>query len=196
MITNSILAGALIGIGDIALMSCDNKYIGALLFAVALMSIIYFQLPLFTGRVGRVVRDRSYIYCFFVLFFNVIGTAISVWGYTLMSPENRQKVIAVADQKFGRGLVALFVAGVFCNVLIHLAVSSKHSILVVICVMAFILCGFEHSIADAGYAFVSGDWRNMLTWLIVVAGNTVGAILTFYFLHEEEEEVEDGKSGE
>ena len=196
MITNSILAGALIGIGDIALMSCDNKYIGALLFAVALMSIIYFQLPLFTGRVGRVVRDRSYIYCFFVLFFNVIGTAISVWGYTLMSPENLQKVIAVADQKFGRGLVALFVAGVFCNVLIHLAVSSKHSILVVLCVMAFILCGFEHSIADAGYAFVSGDWRNMMTWLIVVAGNTVGAILTFYFLHEEEEEVEDGKSGE
>ena len=196
MITNSILAGALIGIGDIALMSCDNKYIGALMFAVALVSIIYFQLPLFTGRVGRVVRDRSYIYCFFVLFFNVIGTALSVWGYTLMSPENRQKVITVADHKFGRGLVALFVAGIFCNVLIHLAVSSKHSILVVLCVMTFILCGFEHSIADAGYAFVSGDWRNMLTWLIVVAGNTVGAILTFYFLHEEEEEVKNGESGE
>lgn len=196
MITNSILAGALIGIGDIALMSCENKYVGALLFAVALMSIIYFQLPLFTGRVGRVVRDQSYLYCFFVLFFNVIGTALAVWGYTLMSPENRQKVITVADQKFSRGLVALFVAGIFCNVLIHLAVSSKHSILVVLCVMAFILCGFEHSIADAGYAFVSGDWRNMLTWLIVVAGNTVGAILTFYFLHEEEEELEDGESGE
>ena len=196
MITNSILAGALIGIGDIALMSCDNKYIGALMFAVALVSIIYFQLPLFTGRVGRVVRDRSYIYCFFVLFFNVIGTVLSVWGYTLMSPENRQKVIAVADQKFGRGLIALFVAGIFCNVLIHLAVSSKHSILVVLCVMTFILCGFEHSIADAGYAFVSGDWRNMLTWLIVVSGNTVGAILTFYFLHEKEEGLEDGESGE
>lgn len=196
MITNSILAGALIGIGDIALMSCENKYVGALLFALALMSIIYFELPLFTGRVGRMVRDGTYLGFFFILFFNVIGTALSVWGYTLMSPENRQKVIAVADQKFSRGLVALFVAGIFCNVLIHLAVSSKHSILVVLCVMAFILCGFEHSIADAGYAFVSGDWRNMLTWLIVVAGNTVGAILTFYFLHEEEEELEDGESEE
>ena len=62
--------------------------------------------------------------------------------------------------------------------------------------MAFILCGFEHSIADAGYAFVSGNWKNMLTWLIVVAGNTVGALLTFYFLHDEEGGLEDGESGE
>ena len=196
MITNSILAGALIGIGDIALMSCENKYVGALLFALALMSIIYFELPLFTGRVGRMVRDGTYLGFFFILFFNVIGTALAVWGYTLMSPENRQKVLAVADQKFSRGYVALFVAAIFCNILIHIAVSSKHSILVILCVMAFILCGFEHSIADAGYAFVSGDWRNMLTWLIVVAGNTVGGLLTFYFLHEEEEELEDGESGE
>ena len=195
MITNSILAGIMIGIGDIALMSCDNKYIGALLFAVALMSIIFFELPLFTGRVGRMVRDGSYLYCFFILFFNVIGTALAVWGYTLMSPENRQKVLVIADQKFGRGYVALFVAAIFCNVLIHLAVNSKHSILTILCVMAFILCGFEHSIADAGYAFVSGNWKNMLIWLIVVAGNTVGALLTFYMLHDDEDGgLEDGEA--
>ena len=59
MITNTILAGMMIGIGDIALMSCENKYIGALMFSVALMSIIYFQLPLYTGRVGRMIRDNS-----------------------------------------------------------------------------------------------------------------------------------------
>lgn len=197
MITNSILAGMMIGIGDIALMSCENKYIGALMFSVALMSIIYFQLPLYTGRVGRMIRDNSYLGCFFILFFNVIGTSLSVFMYTLMSPDNRQKVLAIADQKFSRGYIALFIAAIFCNILIHIAVSSKHSILTILCVMAFILCGFEHSIADAGYAFVSGNWENMLTWLIVVAGNTVGALLTFYFLHDEEEGgFEDGESGE
>lgn len=196
MITNSILAGMMIGIGDIALMSCENKYIGALMFSVALMSIIYFQLPLYTGRVGRMIRDNSYLGCFFILFFNVIGTSLSVFMYTLMSPDNRQKVLAIADQKFSRGYIALFIAAIFCNILIHIAVSSKHSILTILCVMAFILCGFEHSIADAGYAFVSGNWENMLTWLIVVAGNTVGALLTFYFLHDEEGGLEDGESGE
>ena len=196
MITNSILAGMMIGIGDIALMSCENKYIGALMFSVALMSIIYFQLPLYTGRVGRMIRDNSYLGCFFILFFNVIGTYLSVFMYTLMSPDNRQKVLAIADQKFSRGYITLFIAAIFCNILIHIAVSSKHSILTILCVMAFILCGFEHSIADAGYAFVSGNWRNMLTWLIVVAGNTVGALLTFYFLHDEEGGLEDGESGE
>lgn len=197
MITNSILAGMMIGIGDIALMSCENKYIGALMFPVALMSIIYFQLPLYTGRVGRMIRDNSYLGCFFILFFNVIGTSLSVFMYTLMSPDNKQKVLAIADQKFSRGYITLFIAAIFCNILIHIAVSSKHSILTILCVMAFILCGFEHSIADAGYAFVSGNWKNMLTWLIVVAGNTVGALLTFYFLHDEEEGgFEDGESGE
>lgn len=184
MITNSILAGALIGIGDIVLMSCDNKYVGAFLFAVALMSIIHFELPLFTGRVGRMIHDGTYLYCFFVLFFNTIGAALSVWIYKFNAPENAEKIASVAAQKFGRGYLALFVAGILCNVLIHLAVSSKHSILVVLCVMTFIICGFEHSIADAGYVF--GSWKFVLPWLTVVAGNAVGGLLTFYLLHEED----------
>ena len=184
MITNSILAGALIGIGDVVLMSCDNKYVGALLFAVALMSIIYFELPLFTGRVGRMIHDGTYLYCFFVLFFNTLGAALAVWTYKFNAPENAEKIASVATQKFDRGYVALFVAGILCNVLIHLAVSSKHSILVVLCVMTFIICGFEHSITDAGYVF--GSWKYVLPWLTVVAGNTVGGLTTFYLLHEEE----------
>lgn len=189
MITNSILAGALIGIGDIVLMSCDNKYVGALLFAVALMSIIYFELPLFTGRVGRMIHDGTYLYCFFVLFFNTIGAALSVWVYKFNAPENAEKIVSVAAQKFGRGYLALFVAGILCNVLIHLAVSSKHSILVILCVMTFIVCGFEHSIADAGYVFV--NWKYILPLLTVVAGNAVGGLLTFYLLHEEGSNNED-----
>ena len=90
MVTNSILAGIMIGIGDIALMSCDSKYIGALLFSVALMSVIFFELPLFTGRVGRMVRDGNYLYCFFVLFFNVIGGKIGIKsGFLLRESLNQ-----------------------------------------------------------------------------------------------------------
>lgn len=199
MLTNSILAGVMIGIGDIALMSCDNKYIGALLFGVALMTIITFQLPLYTGRIGSVIEYGDYLFCAILLALNVVGVTLAIGGYTLLSPDNYQKVVEVANQKFGRGYLALFIAGIFCNILIHVAVRSKHSILVVLCVMCFILCGFEHSIADAGYAFVTG-WRNILVWLIVVAGNTVGGLFTYYFLHDfmnnEVEVIEDGESGE
>lgn len=199
MITNSILAGFLIGIGDIALMSCDNRYVGALLFAVALMSIITFQLPLYTGRVGSMIEYGDYLVCAIMLVLNVAGCALAIGGYSLLAPGNYQKVVDVAAAKFGRGYLALFAAGIFCNVLIHIAVRSKHSILVILCVMCFILCGFEHSIADAGYAFVTG-WRNILVWLIVVAGNTVGGLFTYYFLHDfinnEVEVIEDGESGE
>lgn len=176
----SILAGFLIGIGDIALMSCDNKYVGAFLFSVALMSIIYFQLPLFTGRVGRMIRDGTYIKCFQILIMNVIGVALAVFGYTLMAPDNYSKVINVANNKFERGYITLFIAGILCNVLIHIAVTAKRELITVLCIMCFILCGFEHSIADAGYMFV--NWNYLMPWLVVVAGNTVGAILTFYLL--------------
>lgn len=176
----SILAGFLIGIGDIALMSCDNKYVGAFLFSVALMSIIYFQLPLFTGRVGRMIRDRTYVECLRILIMNVVGATLAIWCYTLMTPDNHKNVITVANNKFNRGYLTLFIAGILCNVLIHVAVSAKQSVITILCVMTFILCGFEHSIADAGYIFV--NWNYLMPWLVVVAGNTVGAILTFYLL--------------
>lgn len=191
MLLNSILAGFLIGIGDIALMQCDNRYIGAFLFSVALMSIIYFGLPLFTGRVGRMIQDGTYITCLCILVYNMIGVLLAVGSYMIMTPDGRQHVMDIADQKFGRGYLVLFLAGIMCNVLIHIAVRAKQPIITILCVMTFILCGFEHSVADAG--FLLTPKRVLLPWVMVVIGNTVGALLTFYFLHESEGEIEDGK---
>ena len=183
MIRNSILAGFLVGIGNMVYMSCDNKYIGALLFSVALMSVIFYELPLFTGRVGSMIRDRSYIICLIILCLNVSGSIIATMLFTLISPDNKSKIVAIAEYKFSREYIALFVAAILCNVLIHLAVRSKHSILTILCIMTFILCGFEHSIADAGYLVST---KYIIPWLVVVAGNIVGGIVTFYLLHEED----------
>ena len=45
----AILSGILIGIGVIINTFSQNKYIGAMLFAFALLTIIKLQLQLFTG---------------------------------------------------------------------------------------------------------------------------------------------------
>ena len=190
--TQAILAGFLIGIGDIALMKSGNPYVGAFLFAVALMTIIYFELPLYTGRVGRIYKDRTWAGLFLGLLFNVIGASLAVWLFQCMSPENVQLTREMTEAKLiDKNYLTLFIAGILCNVLIHLAVSTRHTIIVILCVMAFIICGFEHSIADAPYAILSFDFEIVFSWLFVLLGNTVGGIATEWLLTFQREEDAD-----
>lgn len=50
-IRRSIAAGVCIGIGCIAYLSVDNRYVGAFLFSIGLMAVCVFRLNLFTGKV-------------------------------------------------------------------------------------------------------------------------------------------------
>lgn len=47
----SILAGVMIGVGCNVYLSCENKYIGALLFSIGLITILIFEFNLYTGKV-------------------------------------------------------------------------------------------------------------------------------------------------
>lgn len=188
------MGGFLIGIGDIVLISCKNNYVGAFLFSVALLTIIYFGLPLYTGRIGKVIENRAFVGCALILLFNVIGASLAVWLFSLMGTDNNSFIKLYSESKFEKGYLALFVAGILCNVLIHLAVSTKHSIIVILCVMTFITCGFEHSIADVPYMVLNFSWQHLLAWLCVLAGNTVGGIatqwlMTFYNVTNDSEEI-------
>ena len=176
--TQSILAGFMIGIGNIALMTSGNQFVGALLFSVALMTVIYFELPLYTGRIGTVIQDRSYLSCLLALVFNTIGAVLAVWMFKVMSPENAMLIKNVAHTKYSKGLLALFIAGIFCNVLIHIAVSTKHSIMVIMCVMASIVCGFEHSIADVPNIILNIGYENLIRWRITLEGMKGAGIAT------------------
>jgi formate/nitrite transporter FocA (FNT family) len=183
MLTQSILAGMLIGIGDIALMSIENRYVSAGIFALALMMIIRLQLPLFTGRVGFVIKHKNYMQCFCILILNTVGVVNVLLAFTLLNPDlNTQRIAAVCYYKFDKSLISLFFAAVLCNILIHLAVVSMNELITIMSIMCFILCGFEHSIADAGFVFARFSWRNLGCWLIIVAGNIVGAILAEFLL--------------
>jgi formate/nitrite transporter FocA (FNT family) len=49
--------------------------------------------------------------------------------------------------------------------------------------MVFILCGFEHSVADVMYSIVAGltvmnPGIVLLKWITIVLGNTIGGLLT------------------
>ena len=58
-ITLGVIAGILIGIGGSVYLACDNKYVGAVLFSVALLCICMRGFALFTGKVGFIVASHG-----------------------------------------------------------------------------------------------------------------------------------------
>lgn len=177
---SAFLAGVLIGIGNVALVTND-KLVGAVLFSVALLSIIELRLPLYTGRIGKVLTNRNPAELLLILCLNAFGTlAVTAW-YLIAYPGSGERFREIGEAKYSKPLLTLFVAGILCNVLIHVAVSARKELITVLCIAAFILCGFEHSVADAGYLPFGGS---LLRWLVIVAGNTVGGIGTELLLKE------------
>ena len=49
---SGIASGVMVGIGGAVYMSCESRYVGAVLFSVALLSICCLGLYLYTGKIG------------------------------------------------------------------------------------------------------------------------------------------------
>ena len=156
-IASGIAAGIAVSIGGMVFLSCDSRYVGAALFSVALVCICLKGYALFTGRVGNIPaahsRDdvQTLLLC---LLGNLLGT-----------------------------LCMGLLTRLMCGMLMYLAVSTykeKNTIAgILLCIPTFILCGFEHSIADMYYFAASGivSLRAFgFIWLVII-GNSLGGML-------------------
>ena len=186
----SVLGGFAIGIGGVVYLLQDNKILGALLFSVGLFMVCTFGFNLFTGKVCYIF-DNKPSYTLFTLTVwagNLLGTAIvgMLLRVTRVSGliETAQ---AVSQVKLNDSLLSLFILAIFCNFLIHIAVdgfkNNPHEIGkylgIVLCIMTFILCGFEHCVADMFYFTVAGAWSGqaLLRIMVISLGNVVGGIV-------------------
>lgn len=89
--------------------------------------------------------------------------------------------------KLSDNLISILLLSCFCGILMYIAVNNykKHSTSIgkymgiFICVMVFILCGFEHSVANMFYFSIARmlSWDTLLYLLIMVIGNSIGAII-------------------
>ncbi len=186
-IASGICAGILISIGGSVFLSCENKVVGALLFTVALLCICFKGYSLFTGKVGY-LPEKADKEAFSVLLLGLLGNAIGTiaCGYLLRFAI---PAIGTAAQTLCTGkletqaLWQTFVRGIFCGVLMYLAVSifrdKKTPLAILFCIPVFILSGFEHSIADLYYFAASGivSLRAFAFLWVVIAGNSVGGVL-------------------
>lgn len=182
----SLCAGILITIGGTAFLSCENKTVGAVLFSVALLCICYKSYYLFTRKIGYIVEQHTkqdFLNLDVGLFGNLAATFFLGMLLRTVLPNIGEKAAEMCSAKLAQFPLYTFIRGFFCGILMYLAVSiykEKNSVLgILFCVPVFILCGFEHSIADMFYLGASGIFsvKIILFTALVVAGNTFGAIV-------------------
>lgn len=171
----SILAGILIGLGDIILLLTTPKILGAILFSFGLVTIINMQLYLFTGKIGFLNKNNA-SQMLQILIFNFIGIAAIVGLYAIANPSLIPLLSAAAAIKFGKETLTLFINAVFCGMLIHFAVKNKNILITIMSVVIFILIGAQHCIADFPYLLVCFSFNNLIKFLYIIIGNSIGAI--------------------
>ena len=76
-ILKALLAGVLIGFGAYAYVSLfnDNRFLGACLFSLGLISVFHLQADLYTGKIGQFPRIKIKTLAIMLLF-NFIGITI------------------------------------------------------------------------------------------------------------------------
>ncbi len=191
-IKKSILSGFMICIGGTVYLSCialNLKPLGAFLFAAGLYSICVYGFNLFTGKVGYIAynfKDIKYIrLVVLVLAFNLLSTYLLgiLASYAFPSVVEPAKNIYAA--KTQTPLLKLFTSGVFCGILMFLSVDTWKKgtkIGIFIYIPVFILCGFDHSIANSFYNGIANGFnaftpQNLLIFAVVILGNAAGGML-------------------
>jgi len=179
-IRKEILAGLLIGIGGFAFLSVDNKYVGAFLFSVGLISVILLGAFLYTGKVGYVRTIHSAVLMLPMCLLNMIGAVL--FGI-VTQPLVRDQAIRSVGNKLAKEPLNVFISAAICGALIYLAVElfkrSKNILAVIIPVFAFVAAGTDHCIANAYYFAAAGEFTSdaLLYLVICIFGNATGSLV-------------------
>ena len=188
-------AGLLIGIGATVFLSCDSKIAGALFFCVGLFAICAFGLNLFTGKIGYSISNKDHPNCEVIWLGNLVGCILCCLPVRLAKPALAEKALLLVLPKLDQQIWQTVVLGIFCGVLMYVAVDNYKNfqgdfgkvIGIILGVSVFILCGFEHSIADMCYCIYAVDsvetaLRSLLFLVIVTVSNGAGSLLFRYLV--------------
>lgn len=219
MLILGIFAGGFIGFAGIAATTAAatvenpslSRLLSAIVFPAGMAMVLVAGSELFTGNNLIIISVlekktkvmsmlKNWIFVFLGNFIGAAGVAILVvFGHTpdLFGNQLAEKVVSSALVRVNQTFSEAFIRGLLCNVLVCIAVwaafaAKKVSGKLMMSfwpVMVFVLCGFEHSIADI-YFCVAGILTSSeygiaaegLTWgsfllknlLPVTLGNIVG----------------------
>ena len=180
-----ILSGLMVSIGGAVYLACENRYVGAVLFSVALITICLMQFSLYTGKIGFLVENHKksdVIATFSGLLGNFIGCVIFGLLLKVALHKLSEASVIICNSKLDQTSISALIRAFFCGVLMFVAVWSykekKTLAGIFVCIPVFILSGFEHSIADMFYLSIAGffNFKALLYVLIIVLGNSLGGM--------------------
>jgi len=187
----AVLAGICIGLGGTVFLSLDNKVLGSLFFTIGLFVICTQSFNLFTGKVCYALENKlSYILDLLIIWIgNFIGTFLTakVLLLTRIGLSIQEKAITLTNIKLNDSLLSIFILAVFCNICIYIAVdgykNNPHELgkylALFFGVMVFILCGFEHVVANMFYYSLNEVFTidMFVSLLVMTLGNACGGLL-------------------
>lgn len=186
---SAMLSGILIGCGCLVYMSVSNNIAGSFLFSFGLITIVLRGYLLYTGKIGYIWDKEILKLIPIIILGNLIGTTL----LSLIVPESSPliaKAVALTEPKLLKSLSQIVFDSIGCGAMMYLAVDGyrlkNNFLLLIFPVMIFILCGFEHSIADMLYLGCAGvlytiDGLKFI--LFVLLGNAAGALF-FSYIHK------------
>lgn len=195
VLLNGILAGICIGIGGILFLKTkeytNNTIISAMFFSIGLILICNFNFFLYTGKICYLFNNKYKEIGFYLLqlivgiFGNYLGTLAfaNLCKLTNIVPD---EIFNMIQLKIQLNWYDLIIRGIFCGMLIYFAVegfkvinnSLGKYIVLILCVSGFIICGFEHCIADMFYVSLSTiTIESFLMLIYVIIGNTIGGLV-------------------
>lgn len=186
-----VLGGICIALGGTAFLSLESKVLGAIFFTIGLFTICTFGFNLFTGKVCYSIgAGGGYILTLCIIWIgNLLGTILTAFleHLTRLGPALTERAQALANAKLADNAGSLFILAIFCNICIYIAVdgfkNNPHEfgkyLSLFFGVTVFILCGFEHSVADMYYFSAAGAWsmKTLLYVIVITLGNAAGGLL-------------------
>ena len=187
----SFLAGIMIAIGGTVFLSIENKVIGASLFSIGLFGVLIYNLNLYTGKIGYLITNFNLKYIkelIITLIGNFIGACSVgfILRYTRIYDKIYEKSLILANAKLNDNILSIFILSIFCGLLMYYAVNGFKKqtdfgkyLVVYLGVAVFILCGFEHCIANIYYFSVADIWslKTLGYTGIMVLGNSLGSFI-------------------
>ena len=181
----------MIAIGGTVFLSIENKVIGASLFSIGLFGVLIYNLKLYTGKIGYLITNFNLKYIkelIITLIGNFIGACSVgfILRYTRIYDKIYEKSLMLVNTKLNDNILSIFILSIFCGLLMYYAVNGFKKqtdfgkyLVVYLGVAVFILCGFEHCIANMYYFSVADIWslKTLGYTGIMVLGNSIGSFI-------------------
>jgi formate/nitrite transporter FocA (FNT family) len=185
------MAGLSIAMGCLVNLLSGNAIVGAVFFSAGLFLVLTRGYNLYTGKIGYLFDNKkNYIIDICLIWLgNLVGTLIlSLFvNFTHLFDKIKPSVESIIATKTGQGYLSAFLLAMLCGVIIYLSVENYKQnphefgkyLGILLLIPLFIICGFEHCVADMFYFFLipNNISTKLLYLLIITIGNSIGSII-------------------